>query len=163
MIRKKLGRNPLVDSYPDLINGYSARARRRNSICSSGAGVSVDAERQHLIKTMPGLTYITKTALSYLFCPPTKFRKSSERYKEYIQARVPAKRNNMLKKNIDSHYLFSRVKMRRKCSQTFSDEVIALSCDDMNKLNVGSGMKVSRYQIRRICMKDDSPDYEDRS
>ena len=35
MIRKKLGRNPLVDSYPDLIkkavefiklNGYSARA-----------------------------------------------------------------------------------------------------------------------------------------
>ena len=70
----------------------------------------------------------------------------------------------MLKKNIDSHYLFSRVKMRRKFSQTFSDEVIALSCDDMNKLNVGSGMMVSRYhQIRRIYMKDDSPDYEDRS
>ena len=173
MIRKKLGRNPLVDSYPDLIkkavefiklNGYSARARRRNSIGSSGAGVSVDAVRQHLIKTIPGLTYISKTALSYLFCPLTKFRKSSERYKEYIQARVLAKRNHMLKKNIDSHYLFSRVKMRRKFSQTFSDEVIALSCDDMNKLNVGSGMMVSRYhQIRRIYMKDDSPDYEDRS
>ena len=38
---------------------------------SSGAGVSVDAVRQHLIKTVPCLTDISKTAVSYLFCPPT--------------------------------------------------------------------------------------------
>ena len=68
----------------------------------------------------------------------------------------------MQKKNIDSHYLFSRVKMTRKFSQEFGDEVIALSCDDINKLNVVCGMMVSRYdQIRQIYMKDDSPDYED--
>ena len=122
----------------------------------------MDAVRQHLIKTIPGLTDISKTAVSYLFCPPTKSWKSSERYKGYIQARVPAKRNNMQKKNIDSHYLFSRVKKRREFSQKISDEVIALSCDDMNKLNVGGGMMVSRYhQIRRIYMKDVSPYYED--
>ena len=116
MIRKKLDRKPLVDSYPNLIekavefiklNDYSAHARRRNSIGSSGAGVSVDAVRQHLIKTIPGLTDISKTAVSNLFCPTTKSQKSSERYKGYIQARVPAKRNDMRKKNIDSHYLFS--------------------------------------------------------
>ena len=65
----------------------------------------MDAVRQHLIKTIPGLTDISKTAVSYLFCPPTKSWKSSERYKGYIQARVPAKRNNMQKKNIDSHYI----------------------------------------------------------
>ena len=52
--------------------------------------------------------------------------------------------------------------MRREFSQKFSDEVMALSCDDMNKLNVEDGMMVSRYnQIRRIYMIDDSPDYED--
>ena len=68
----------------------------------------------------------------------------------------------MPKKNIDSHYLFSRVKMSRKFSQEFGDEVLALSCDDINKLNVVCGMMVSRYdQIRQIYMKDDSPDYED--
>ena len=68
----------------------------------------------------------------------------------------------MRKKNIDSHYLFSRVKLRRQFSQKFSDWIIALSCDDMNKLNVGGEMMVSRYhQIRRIYMKDDSQDYED--
>ena len=149
MIHKKLGRKPLVDSYPNLIekavefitlNGYSAHACRRNFIGSLGAGVSVDAVQQHLIKTIPGLTDISKTAVSYLFCPPTKSWKSSERYKGYIQARVPAKRKNMRKKNIDSYYLFSRVKMRREFSQKFSDEVINLSCDDMNKLNVGGGI-----------------------
>ena len=52
--------------------------------------------------------------------------------------------------------------MRREFLQKFRDEVIFLSCDDMNKLNLGGGMVVSRYhQIRRIYMKDDSPDYED--
>ena len=100
MISKILGRKPLVDSY-----GYSAHARRHNSIASSGAGVSVDAVQQHLIKTIQCLTDISKTAVSYLFCPPTKSQKSNERYKGYIQARVPAKRNNTQKKNIDSHYI----------------------------------------------------------
>ena len=67
----------------------------------------------------------------------------------------------MQKKKIDSHYLFLRVKMRKEFSQKFSDEVIAVRCDDMKKLNVGGAMMVSRYQqIRQICMKDDSPDYE---
>ena len=52
--------------------------------------------------------------------------------------------------------------MSRKFSQEFGDEVVALSCDDINKLNVVCGMMVSRYdQIRQIFMKDDSPDYED--
>ena len=52
--------------------------------------------------------------------------------------------------------------MRREFSQKFSDEVIALNCDDTNKLNVGGGMMMStHHQIRRIYMKDNSPDYED--
>ena len=60
----------------------------------------------------------------------------------------------MQKKNIYPYYFFLGVKMRRKFSQKFSDEVIALSCDDMSKLNVGGGMMMSKYhQIR--------PDYEE--
>ena len=41
----------------------------------------------------------------------------------------------MQKKNIDSHFLFLEVKIKREFLQKFCDEVIALSCDDMNKLN----------------------------
>ena len=52
--------------------------------------------------------------------------------------------------------------MKTKFSQKFSDEVIALSCDDMSKLNVGGGMMISKYhQIRQIYMKGDRPDYEE--
>ena len=121
MIRKELDSKPLIDNYPNLIekavefiklNGNSAHAGRCNSIGSSSTGVSVDAMWKDLIKTIPGLTDISKAAASYLYCLPTKSRKSREKYKGYIQARVPAKLNNMRKKNIDSHYLFSRVKMR---------------------------------------------------
>ena len=122
MISKILGRKPLVDSYPNLIekavefiklNGYSAHARRHNSIASSGAGVSVDAVQQHLIKTIQCLTDISKTAVSYLFCPPTKSQKSNERYKGFKQGFL---QNEIIRKRktlILTIYLFSRVKMRR--------------------------------------------------
>ena len=35
--------------------------------------------------------------------------------------------------------------MRLEMAQKFNEEFIAVSCDDMNKLNVGGGMMVSRY------------------
>ena len=166
-------RKPIVKKFPSLIssamefiklNGYSAHARRRSST-GSGAGVSLDQVRNHLLQTVPGLKEhgIGKTAVAYLFCPPNKGRKSSARYKGYIDARVPAKRNNVRKKNVDAHYyMFSRVKIRREMAQKFNEEFITVSCDNMNKLNVGGGMMVSRYhQINRLYMNDDTPNYED--
>ena len=44
-------------------------------------------------------------------------------------------KEHMQKKNIDSHFLFLVVKIKREFLQKFCDEVIALSYDDMNKLN----------------------------
>ena len=121
----------------------------------TGKGVSVDDVSQHLLETVPGLKNrgISRTTVAYLFCAPNKGRKSSERYKEFIPARVPGKKNNARKKNVASHYLFSRVKMNREFAQKSQEEVLTLSCDDMNKLNVGGSMMVSRYQqINQICM-----------
>ena len=43
--------------------------------------------------------------------------------------------------------------MRREFAERFKDEVITVSCNDMNKLNVGGGRMVSQYhQINRIFM-----------
>ena len=63
----------LIEKAVDFIkfHGYSAHAHRRNSSGSSVGGVSVDAVRQHLIKTVPILTDISRTAVSYLFYPST--------------------------------------------------------------------------------------------
>ena len=75
-MHKKFGKKPLVERYPNLIekavnfiklHEYSAHARTRNSSGSSGAGVSVDPVRQHLIKTVPGLTDISKTVYLIYF------------------------------------------------------------------------------------------------
>ena len=47
-------------------------------------------------------------------------------------------------------------------AQKFNEEFIAVSCNDMNKLNVGGGMMVSRYhQMNTIDMNDDTPNYQD--
>ena len=153
VLKGKVGRKPLVEEFPTLIGTatnfiklhcYSAHARCRIS-SGSGTGVSVEDVRRHLLQSVPGLAVcISATTVAYLFCPPSKVRNASKRYKSFIAARVPAKRNNVRKKNVDVHYLFSRVKMRREFAERFKNEVITVSCDDMNKLNVGGGMVVSR-------------------
>ena len=48
------------------------------------------------------------------------------------------------------------------CTKIPTRDVLTVSCDDMNKLNVGGSMMVSRYhQINKIYMCDDEPNYED--
>ena len=43
--------------------------------------------------------------------------------------------------------------MNREFAQKFQQEVLTLSCDDVNKLNVGGSMMVSRYhQINKMCV-----------
>ena len=145
------------------LHGYSAHARRRETAVT-GAGCTLEELRDHLLKVVPGLkdAGCSRTALEYMFCPPHKGRKGASRYKSYIPARVPCKRNDIRKKSDDAHYLFSRVKMRREFAQEFNDEVAVISCDDMTKLKVGGILMVSRYhQIKKFYPEDDSPEYDD--
>ena len=59
-------------------------------------------------------------------------------------------------------YLVETVKVNREFAQKFQQEVLTFSCDNMNKLNVGGSMMVSRYhQINKIYMCDDESNYED--
>ena len=99
--------------------------------------------------------------LKTLFILNNKGRNASKRYKGFIAARNPAKKNNICKKKPDTHFWFSWVKMRREFDECHKNEVITGSCDDMNKLNVGGGMMVSCYHINWIFLFDDSSDYED--
>ena len=83
------------------------------------------------------------------------------RYKSLVKARVPAKRNDFREHHVDSHYLFARAAYRREFAMHFKDECMILSCDDMNKLKVGT-LAVSRYhQVTKFFPTDDQPNYAD--
>ena len=62
---------------------------------------------------------------------------------------------------MDTHYLFSRCKMRRELASLFSDSIGILSMDDMAKIKVGPPA-VSRYhQLKRTFPTNDQPNFSD--
>ena len=94
---------------------HRAHERRHTGIVTS-CGVSL-SEIQHGIG-------IGKTTIAYLLAPPHKGYCSAERYKSYIDARVPGKMNYFREHHPDQHYLFARVRYRQEFAQTF----VAESC-----------------------------------
>ena len=91
--------------------------------------------------------------------PPRRDTTSARRYKGFISARVPGKKNCYREPNIDQHYLFARVAYRRELASMFLEECAVFSCDNMNKIKVGS-LAVSRYhQIERLYDTSDVPNY----
>ena len=170
-IAKPRGRPSIVSKFPqipqlvtDFIkqHGYSAQSRRRTAI-GSACGVSLEDIRQYLISKIPELQGkgIGRTTVAYLMAPPRRGTTAATRYKTLVSAHVPAKCNQYHENHEDQHYLFARVAYRREFTMKFKKEAAIFSCDDMNKIKVGS-LAVSRYhQIYRYFHQDDQPNYPD--
>ena len=97
-----------------------------------------------------------------MLLPPNKTRKSSSLYKGYVNAKIPSKRNNTSATvHPNFHYTSAQVSYVNEFAALFPNEVVALSCDCKNKINVGT-LAVSRYfQINSYFFQEDSPDYND--
>ena len=107
-VRRKPGRKDQVERFPTMVatateyvrlHGYSTHTRRRET-AATGTGYTLEELRDHLLKVVPGLkdAGCSRTALAYMFFPPHKGRKGTARYKSYIPARVPCKRNDIQRK-----------------------------------------------------------------
>ena len=94
--------------------------------------------------------------------PPNKNRKASKRYKGLVDAKRPPKRNDLVcKTHPDFHYTSAQVNIVGELAEMFSNETIAVSADDKNKVNVGT-LAVSRhFSINNIFATDDQPNYPD--
>ena len=93
---------------------------------------------------------------------PRKNSQFASRYKGFIQARIPAKANSrVIKENDDFHYSCATVNYAMEFAAKNDVEFIMMSCDDKNKINVGT-LAVSRYhQLRTFFLVNDSPNYPD--
>ena len=166
--RKGAGRKPLHEKFPQVVEtatafvtqqSYAADSRRRSSV-GRACRTSIPSLKRHLETEITGMS-ISTTTCSRLMAPPSEHRKSGKLYKGLIEAKVALKKNDERAFHIDSHYCSCRVKYRLEFAAQFSNEVVALSCDCMNKVHVG-GMAVSRYhQVKKVHMINDSPNYPD--
>jgi hypothetical protein len=93
-----------------------------------------------------------------LASPNKLLKQPAARYKTAIDARVGAIANSGRDlTRPDAHYLFAQVRLRREFAAAVSHESLIMSCDDMNKVNIGV-LAVSRYhQLSRLFMKGDNP------
>ena len=145
------------------LHGFAANSRRRNLIANS-CGVTLENLRQHLLDNVPGLKEhgLSRKTVHHLMMPPRAGTNAAKNYKGLIQARIPKKANNQIAfEHKDLHFCRSQAAMFSEAGEYFHDEVIRISADDKNKVNVGT-LAVSRYhQISRFFMTNDSPDYFD--
>ena len=120
--------------------------------------------QEHLLEYVTGLREhgISRDTVHHLTVAPRKNSTRAERYKGYVNARVPSKRNNYREKSANQHYLFVKVAYREELVTKFDEECQFYSSDDMNKLKVNPATTISRnHQMLRIFMADDSPNTGD--
>jgi hypothetical protein len=170
-VRSKLGPKRRVDEFPTLLveydkfikqHSFSAQERRRSETANF-SGVSLASIRRHLLSTVPGLGAkgLSRDRIHRYMVAPKRHTLHGRKFEGLIKGRVGVKQNNVRKLHEDHHFLFSQVRTARECAEYFRDFFFVLSCDGMNKVNVGV-LAVSRYhQIRTFFPLDDAPNYPD--
>ena len=165
-----MGRPSVVDFHPaiveifnDFITQHSSSAHdRRRDDAQYSHGVTLSAIRSHVLREIPSLKEISIHTIHRLLLPQNKNRKASKRYKSLVDAKRPPKRNDLVcKTHPDFHYTSAQVNIVGELAEMFSNETIAVSADDKNKVNVGT-LAVSRhFSINNKFATDDQPNYPD--
>eukprot|EP00111_Clytia_hemisphaerica_P009455 TCONS_00027736-protein len=150
---KKVGRPSIVSKHPEIIASIKPSSNKVRRLLIFVAEMTV--LQKHGIS-------MRRKAVHYLLNPPRKGTMSSKRYKGFIQARVPPKRNTKEKKeHPDFHFTSVQVKLINELSYLSSDNTLTLSVDNKNKVEVGIPATSRRSQIRTFYLTEDSPNYND--
>ena len=170
--KRKVGRPSVVEAHPEIVDivrdfitqhSSSAHDRRRDDVQYSH-GVTLSDIWRHVIREIPSLKEISIHTVYCLLVPPNKKHQASKRYKSsvHVYAKKPPKRNDLTSKiHPDFHYTSAQVNFVGELAEMFSDETIALSTDDKNKVHVGT-LAVSRhFSINNIFATNDQPNYPD--
>ena len=99
---------------------------------------------QSQVKDDLGILISKHTIHRTLLAPHQRWR-TARLYKGYVNAKVPPKSNcKTTKEHKDFRYTCVQVNLVNEFAQCYSNEVLAMSCDDKNKVNIGTPA-VSRY------------------
>ncbi|UJR18766.1 hypothetical protein I4U23_005672 [Adineta vaga] len=170
----KRGRKSYHELYPeiitelkDLLNTHSGSAqdrRRDDAVRFNGLSI-VDCNKhikKRLLKKYSKISKMSNATVRRYFLPPKYNIKSSKFYKSRILAKIPQKRNSKsIKEHDDFHFTCAQVNYVEELSSLYSDEILALSCDNKAKIPLGAPA-VSRYvRSRKFHLVENQPNLPD--
>ncbi|CAF3383836.1 unnamed protein product [Rotaria sp. Silwood2] len=172
--RQKVGRKSYHELCPDIItelksvlntHSGSAQDRRRDDAVRFNGLSTVDCTKhikKRLMKKYSRINKISNSTVRRYFLPPKNNIQSSKYYKSHILAKIPQKRNSQsIKEHIDFHFTCSQVNYVEELSSLYSDEILALSCDNKAKIPLGAPA-VSRYiRSRKFHLVENQPNLPD--
>ncbi|CAF4579955.1 unnamed protein product [Rotaria sp. Silwood2] len=172
--RQKAGRKSYHELCPDIItelksvlntHSGSAQDRRRDDAVRFNGLSTVDCTKhikKRLMKKYSRINKISNSTVRRYFLPPKNNIQSSKYYKSHILAKIPQKRNSQsIKEHIDFHFTCSQVNYVEELSSLYSDEILALSCDNKAKIPLGAPA-VSRYvRSRKFHLVENQPNLPD--
>ncbi|CAF1400768.1 unnamed protein product [Rotaria sordida] len=172
--RKKVGRKSyhqlcpeIITELKNLLNTHSGSAqdrRRDDAIRFNGLSI-VDCNKhikKRLMKKYSIINKISNSTVRRYFLPPKNNIQSSKYYKSRILAKIPQKRNSQsIKEHNDFHFTCAMVNYVEELSSLYSDEILALSCDNKSKIPLGAPA-VSRYvRSRKFHLVENQPNLPD--
>ena len=166
-VRKK-GRPSIVEKHPGIIqivteyieqNTAGAHLRRRNdTLYTNGVTLKQIAE---YVKTKLQIE-VSKHTIARLLHPPQKNTVAGRRYKMFVAARVPPKRNESVRVTHDDfHFTAAQVSLVNQLGQLCAANTLLLSVDNKNKVDVGTPATSRRANIRTFHIIGQGPNYND--
>jgi len=148
--RNKVGRKSYHELYPEIItelknllntHSGSAQDRRRDDAIRFNGLSIVDCNKhikKRLMKKYSKINKMSNSTVRRYFLPPKNNIQSSKFYKSRILAKIPQKRNSQsIKEHSDFHFTCAQVNYVEELSSLYSDEILALSCDNKAKIPLG--------------------------
>ena len=149
---------PLIHNYIQQ-NSAAAHLRRRDDVMYTN-GVTLRDIASHVKKEL--IISVTKDTIHRFLKPNRIGTTASKRFKSYIDARVPPKRNSGEKKvHSDFHYTCSQINLTQEMAALCSTGTVALSVDNKNKIEIGNPAANRRSQIRSFYLVEEAPNYND--
>ncbi|XP_033126527.1 uncharacterized protein LOC117124406, partial [Anneissia japonica] len=162
------GRKKMTGKFPGIIDvardfvqqsSFKADARRRTTTGQS-CGVSLPQIRQNLLDKCNGLSD-HGISVSRWMKAPRKGTTASKAYSEVLDIRIPPKKIDVRKEHIDAHFCASWVRYRIEMAAQFADECILMSCDNKNKIKVGTQAVSRHFKVTCYFSSNDEPNYDD--
>ena len=134
------------------MHSFAVKGRRRSSV-----GCYSESDTQTLTHYGQG-TYIAAegmfcTTVHQLMAAPKKGTHNAHRYQGLVQSRVPGKDNTLCKEHPDGNFIFALVKYTMEFCEMLATETVQVSCDDMNKVHVGTWQCLSTTKLAASSLK----------
>ena len=163
------GRPGIAEQHPEVLvtveraitQSCSGAHDRRRDETQIGNGISLAELTAKIADNHPEVGKVALSTVHRWMVAPNQQHKAAARYKGAINAKIPAKKNNKTTPNSDFQYSAAQVNLTQELMSLYEEECLIFSCDNKNKVPVGTLASDRRLKHTRFHSVDRAPDYND--